>query len=114
MPLTQKLSLCLSMLLNPMDYMLHLVLYNYRYYPFFQGVFDETDNILKYHEIRKMLDDKYDFPPDTNYQNIIDILSLPYYLDGVIIDEINNIITEKFDMTPYCESDYFYEFPFLY
>ena len=40
----------------------------------------------------KMLYEKYNFTPDTNYQQIIDKLSLPYHLDGVIIDEFNNII----------------------
>ena len=56
-----------------------------------------------------MLDDKYDFTPETNYQNIIDTLNLPYHLDGIIIDEFNNIISDKFGMTPYHELDYFYE-----
>lgn len=60
-------------------------------------------------EVMKMLDDKYDFTTDTNYQQIIDKLNLPYHLDGVIIDEFNNIISDKFDLTPYRESDYFYE-----
>ena len=60
-------------------------------------------------EVMKMLDDKYDFTPDTNYQNIIDTLNLPYHLNGVIIDEFNNIISDKFGMTPYYETDYFYE-----
>ena len=40
---------------------------------------------------------------------IIDSLNLPYHLDGVIIDEFNSIISDKFGMTPYCETDYFYE-----
>ena len=60
-------------------------------------------------EVMKMLDDKYDFTPDTNYQQIIDNLNLPYHLDGIIIDEFNNIISDKFGLIPYCESDYFYE-----
>ena len=60
-------------------------------------------------EVMKMLNDKYDFTPDTNYQNIINGLNLPYHLDGIIIDEFNNIIADKFDMTPYYETDYFYE-----
>ena len=60
-------------------------------------------------EVMKMLDDKYDLTPDTNYQNIIDTLNLPYHLDGIIIDEFNNIISDKFGLTPYHESDYFYE-----
>ena len=60
-------------------------------------------------EVMKMLDDKYDFTPDTNYQQIIDNLNLPYHLDGIIIDEFNNIISDKFGSTPYHESDYFYE-----
>ena len=60
-------------------------------------------------EVMKMLDQKYDFTPDTNYQQIIDSLNLPYHLDGVILDEFNNIISDKFDVIPSCESDYFYE-----
>ena len=60
-------------------------------------------------EVMKMLDQKYDFTPDTNYQQIIDSLNLPYHLDGVIIDEFNDIISDKFDVIPSCESDYFYE-----
>ena len=59
--------------------------------------------------IMKMLDEQYDFTTDTNYQQIIDSLNLPYHLDGVIIDEFNSIISDKFGMTPYCETDYFYE-----
>ena len=57
----------------------------------------------------KMLYEKYNFTTDTNYQQIIDNLNLPYNLDGIIIDEFNNIISDKFDLTPYRESDYFYE-----
>ena len=60
-------------------------------------------------EIMKMLDQKYNFTPETNYQNIIDTLNLPYHLDGVIFDEFNNIISDKFGMTAYHELDYFYE-----
>ena len=60
-------------------------------------------------EVMKMLDDEYNFTPDTNYQQIIDNLNLPYHLDGVIIDEFNNIISDKFGMTPYYETNYFYE-----
>ena len=60
-------------------------------------------------EVMKKLDEKYDFTTDTNYQQIIDSLNLPYHLDGVIIDEFNSIISDKFGMTPYCETDYFYE-----
>ena len=60
-------------------------------------------------EVMKMLDEKYEFTPDTNYQQIIDNLNLPYHLDGVIIDEFSNIISDKFGLIPYCESDYFYE-----
>ena len=60
-------------------------------------------------EVMKMLDNKFDFTPDTNYQKIIDALNLPYHLDGIIIDEFNNIISDKFGMTPYYETDYFYE-----
>ena len=59
--------------------------------------------------VMKMLDEQYDFTPDTNYQQIIDNLNLPYHLDGVIIDEFSNIISDKFGLIPYCESDYFYE-----
>ena len=59
--------------------------------------------------VMKMLDEQYDFTPNTNYQQIIDNLNLPYHLDGVIIDEFNNIIADKFAMTPYHEQDYFYE-----
>ena len=51
-------------------------------------------------EVMKMLNDEYDFTPDTNYQNIINGLNLPYHLDGIIIDEFNNIIADKFGMTP--------------
>ena len=57
----------------------------------------------------KMLYEKYNFTPDTNYQQIIDKLSLPYHLDGVIIDEFNNIISDKLGLTPYHESGCFYE-----
>ena len=60
-------------------------------------------------EVLKMLDEKYDFTTDTNYQQIINSLNLPYHLDGFIIDEFNSIISDKFGMTPYCETDYFYE-----
>ena len=61
------------------------------------------------HEVMKMLDGKYEFTPDTNYQQIIENLNLPYHLDGVIIDEFYNIVANKFDITPYQEPDYFYE-----
>ena len=47
-------------------------------------------------EVMKMLDQKYDFTPDTNYQQIIDSLNLPYHLDGVIVNEFNDIISDKF------------------
>ena len=57
----------------------------------------------------KMLYEKYDFTTDTNYQQIIDNLNLPYHLDGIIIDEFNNIISDKFGLTPYHESGCFYE-----
>ena len=60
-------------------------------------------------EIMKKLDEKYDFTTDTNYQQIIDNLNLPYNLDGIIIDEFNNIISDKLGLTPYHESDCFYE-----
>ena len=46
-----------------------------------------------------MLNEKYDFTTDTNYQQIIDNLNLPYHLDGIIIDEFNNIIADKFEGT---------------
>ena len=49
-------------------------------------------------EVMKMLDEKYDFTPNSNYQKIIDALNLPYHLDGIIIDEFNNIISDKFGM----------------
>lgn len=57
----------------------------------------------------KMLYEKYDFTTDTNYQQIIDNLNLPYNLDGIIIDKFNNIISDKLGLTPYHESDCFYE-----
>ena len=60
-------------------------------------------------EVMKMLDEKYDFRPDTNYQTIIDNLNLPFHLEGIIIDEFNNIISDKFGIIPYYETDYFYE-----
>lgn len=60
-------------------------------------------------EVMKMLDEEYEFTPDTNYQQIIDNLKLPYHLDGVVIDEFNTIISDKFGMLPYCDIDYFYE-----
>ena len=66
-------------------------------------------NKYMFREVMKMLDDKYDFTTDTNYQQIINSLNLPYHLDGFIIDEFNSIISDKFGMTPYCETDYFYE-----
>ena len=59
--------------------------------------------------IMKMLDEQYDFTTDTNYQQIIDSLNLTYHLDGVIIDDFNSIISDIFGMSPYCETDYFYE-----
>ena len=66
--------------------------------------------LVIYHSwIYEMLYEKYNFTPDKNYQQIIDKLNLPYHLDGVIIDEFNNIISDKFDLTPYYETDYFYE-----
>lgn len=43
-----------------------------------------------------MLHDKFDFTPETNYQKIIDSLNLPYHLDGAILDEFNNVISDKF------------------
>lgn len=56
-------------------------------------------------EVMKMLDKQFDFTPDTNYQQIIDSLNLPYHLDGVIIDEFNSIISDKFGMIPYHKLD---------
>jgi hypothetical protein len=47
----------------------------------------------------KMLDKEYKLTPDTNYQQIIDNLNLPCHLDDVIIDEFNNIISDKFGLT---------------
>lgn len=47
-------------------------------------------------KVMRMLDEKYDFTPDTNYQQIIDSLNLPYHLDGVIVNEFNDIISDKF------------------
>ena len=52
-------------------------------------------------EVMKMLDDKFDFTPETNYRTIIDSLNLPYHLDGVIFNEFNNIISDKFGMISY-------------
>lgn len=52
-------------------------------------------------KVMRMLDEKYDFTPDTNYQQIIDSLNLPHHLDGIIVDEFNDIISDKFGMTPY-------------
>ena len=60
-------------------------------------------------EVMKMLDQKYDFTRDTNYQQIIDMLGLPCHLHGVVFDEFNDIISDKFGVIPSCESDYFYE-----
>ena len=60
-------------------------------------------------EVIKMLDDKYDFTPDTNYQSIIDNLNLPYHLDGIIIDEFNSIISDKFALPHYHKTDSFDE-----
>ncbi len=48
------------------------------------------------HEVMKMLDQKYDFTPDTNYQQIIDSLNLPYHLDGVVYDKFFELIRKKF------------------
>ena len=45
-----------------------------------------------------MLHDKYDFTPDTNYQNIIDSLNLPYHLDGVVFDVFIELIKRKFPL----------------
>ena len=62
------------------------------------------------HEVMKMLDEKYEFTPDTNYQQIIENLNLPYHLDGVVVDdEFHDIISNKFEIETYCDPDYFYE-----
>ena len=61
------------------------------------------------HEVMKMLDEKYEFTPDTNYQQIIENLNLPYHLDGVVVDEFHDIISNKFEIEPYYDPDYFYE-----
>ena len=42
-------------------------------------------------------------------KQFLDSLNLPYHLDGIVIDEFNSIIADKFGMTPYHELDYFYE-----
>lgn len=61
------------------------------------------------HEVMKILDEKYEFTPDTNYQQIIENLNLPYHLDGVVADEFHDIISNKFEIEPYYDPDYFYE-----
>ncbi|GAB2023178.1 hypothetical protein RyT2_22520 [Pseudolactococcus yaeyamensis] len=50
------------------------------------------------YEIMNLLDQEYDFQPDTNYQAIIDMLDLPYHLDGVIIDAFVSILQDKFEI----------------
>lgn len=50
------------------------------------------------HEVMKLLDEKYEFTPHTNYQQIIENLNLPYHLDGVIVDEYFNLIQDKFSI----------------
>ncbi|WP_460059591.1 hypothetical protein, partial [Pseudolactococcus yaeyamensis] len=50
------------------------------------------------YEVMNLLDQEYDFQPDTNYQAIIDMLDLPYHLDGVIIDAFISLIQDKFDI----------------
>ena len=47
-------------------------------------------------EVMKMLDEKYDLTPQTNYQQIILNLNLPYHLDGIIFDEFFNLIQDKY------------------
>ena len=59
--------------------------------------------------VMKMLDEQYDFTPDTNYQQIIESLNLPYHLDGVVADEFHDIISNKFKIEPYYDPDNFYE-----
>lgn len=49
-------------------------------------------------EVMKMLDEKYEFTPDTNYQQIIDSLNLPYHLDGLVFDAFFELIDGKFGM----------------
>ncbi|GAB2022880.1 hypothetical protein RyT2_19540 [Pseudolactococcus yaeyamensis] len=50
------------------------------------------------YEVMKLLDQEYDFQPDTNYQAIIEILDLPYHLDGVILDAFISLIQDKFGL----------------
>ena len=52
---------------------------------------------------------KLDIHVGSRSNSKIDTLNLPYHLDGIIIDEFNNIIADKFGMTPYYETDYFYD-----
>ena len=59
--------------------------------------------------VMKMVDEQYDFTPDTNYQQIIESLNLPYHLDGVVADEFHDIISNKFKIEPYYDPDNFYE-----
>lgn len=53
------------------------------------------------YEVIKMLDEKYEFTPDTNYQQIIDSLNLPYHLDCVVIKAFFELIDGKFGDSPY-------------
>ena len=47
-------------------------------------------------EAMKILDKKYDFTTNTDYQQIIDSLNLPYHLDGVVFDEFFTLIKYKY------------------
>ena len=55
-------------------------------------------------EFLKMLDEKYDFTPDTNYQQIIDSLNLPYHLvdkynyNDIMKDEIRRKRVENYNI----------------
>lgn len=60
-------------------------------------------------QIIQILDNEYDFRTDTNYQQIIDNLNLPYHLEGVIQDEIFALIQDKFEIssdTDWCSGYY--------
>ncbi|WP_460058448.1 hypothetical protein, partial [Pseudolactococcus yaeyamensis] len=50
------------------------------------------------YEVMNLLDQEYDFQPDTNYQAIIDMLDLPYHLDVVVIDAFISLIQNKFEI----------------
>lgn len=47
-------------------------------------------------EAMKILDEKYDFTTNIDYQKIIDSLNLPYHLDGVVFDEFFTLIKYKY------------------